>query len=103
MGNKREAEPRKQCLKEATCEKYNGEIRKLLASVCITLRKMGGDDPRRVIYGQKVGAASTLVSFLHLLEPLFEGVEQNAMWAVMTVVMVLKYTAGEWVSKVVLY
>lgn len=75
------------------------KIRKLPASVCITLWKMGRDDPRRVIHGLKVGTALTLVSFLYLLEPLFEGVGQNAMWAVMTVVVVLEYTAGATLCK----
>lgn len=73
------------------------KIRKLPASVCRSLWTMGRDDPRRVIHGLKVGTALTLVSFLYLLEPLFKGVGQNAMWAVMTVVVVLEYTAGEWV------
>lgn len=59
-----------------------------------TMWKVGKDDPRRAIHSLKVGAALTLVSFLYLLEPLFKGIGQNAMWAVMTVVVVMEFTAG---------
>ncbi|ONK72233.1 uncharacterized protein A4U43_C04F17230 [Asparagus officinalis] len=75
------------------------KIGKVPASACKTLLKLGRDDPRRVIHSLKVGTALTLVSFLYLLEPLFEGVGQNAMWAVMTVVVVLEFTAGATLCK----
>lgn len=67
---------------------------KLPVSIWRNIWKMGKDDPRRVIHALKVGVALTLVSFLYLLEPLFEGVGQNSMWAVITVVVVLEFTAG---------
>ncbi|KAJ0970825.1 hypothetical protein J5N97_018784 [Dioscorea zingiberensis] len=70
------------------------KVKKLPVSLCKTLYQVGRDDPRRVIHSLKVGMALTLVSLLYLLEPLFEGVGQNAMWAVMTVVVVLEFTAG---------
>ncbi len=59
-----------------------------------TTWRVGRDDPRRVIHAFKVGLALTLVSLLYLLEPLFEGIGQSAIWAVMTVVVVLEFTAG---------
>ncbi|KAK3024708.1 hypothetical protein RJ639_042930 [Escallonia herrerae] len=58
-----------------------------------TIWTVGREDPRRVIHSLKVGLALTLVSLLYLVEPLFEGVGQNAIWAVMTVVVVLEFTA----------
>ncbi|KAI4313315.1 hypothetical protein L6164_026305 [Bauhinia variegata] len=64
-----------------------------------TTRKVGREDPRRVIHSLKVGLALTLVSLLYLMEPLFKGVGQNAMWAVMTVVVVMEFTAGATLSK----
>lgn len=57
--------------------------------------KVGRDDPRRAIHSLKVGFSLTLVSLLYLMEPLFKGVGQNAIWAVMTVVVVLEFTAGK--------
>ncbi|PWA96927.1 aluminum activated malate transporter family protein [Artemisia annua] len=67
--------------------------------VCRKTWKVGRDDPRRVIHAFKVGFSLTLVSLLYLLEPLFKGVGQNAIWAVMTVVVVLEFTAGATICK----
>ncbi|KAI4315140.1 hypothetical protein L6164_027983 [Bauhinia variegata] len=64
-----------------------------------TIWKMGHEDPRRVIHALKVGLALTLVSLLYLLEPLYQGIGKNAIWAVMTVVVVLEFTAGATLCK----
>ena len=69
-------------------------IRKFLCSVSRTFCSVGREDPRRMIHALKVGVSLTLVSLLYLLEPLFHGVGQNAIWAVMTVVVVLEFTVG---------
>ncbi|KAK4557534.1 hypothetical protein RGQ29_007334 [Quercus rubra] len=66
---------------------------------CKTMWKVGHDDPRRVIHAFKVGLSLTLVSLLYLMKPLFEGIGQNAIWAVMTVVVVLEFTAGATLCK----
>jgi uncharacterized membrane protein YccC len=59
-----------------------------------TVWKVGKDDPRRLVHSLKVGLALALVSLLYLTEPLFKGIGENAMWAVMTVVVVMEFTAG---------
>ncbi|XP_039688968.1 aluminum-activated malate transporter 14 isoform X4 [Medicago truncatula] len=64
-----------------------------------TTWKVGYDDPRRVIHAFKVGLSLTLVSLLFLLEPLFKGIGENAIWAVMTVVVVFEFTAGATLCK----
>ncbi|GMH09228.1 hypothetical protein Nepgr_011068 [Nepenthes gracilis] len=64
-----------------------------------TVWKVGREDPRRVIHSFKVGLSLTLVSLLYLLEPFFKGIGQNAIWAVMTVVVVLEFTAGATLCK----
>ncbi|CAI0418631.1 unnamed protein product [Linum tenue] len=69
------------------------------ALACRKMWRVGKDDPRRAIHAVKVGLALTLVSMLYLLEPLFEGIGQNAIWAVMTVVVVLEFTAGATLCK----
>nr|XP_043613439.1 aluminum-activated malate transporter 12-like [Erigeron canadensis] len=61
--------------------------------------KVGHDDPRRAIHSLKVGISLTLVSLLYLLEPLYKGVGENVIWAVMTVVVVLEFTAGATLCK----
>ncbi|KAM0059805.1 putative aluminum-activated malate transporter [Helianthus debilis subsp. tardiflorus] len=67
--------------------------------ICRKTWKLGRDDPRRLIHAFKVGFSLTLVSLLYLMEPLFKGVGQNAIWAVMTVVVVLEFTAGATICK----
>lgn len=71
------------------------KLQRLSVSACKIMWKIGKENPRRVVHALKVGLALMLVSSLYLLEPLYEGIGQNAMWAVMTVVVVLEYTAGE--------
>lgn len=53
--------------------------------------EVGREDPRRVVHSLKVGLALTLVSLLYLMESM----GQYTIWAVMTVVVVLEFTAGE--------
>ncbi|TQD93570.1 hypothetical protein C1H46_020841 [Malus baccata] len=64
-----------------------------------TVWTVARDDPRRVIHALKVGLSLTLVSLLYLIQPLFVGIGQNAIWAVMTVVVVLEFTAGATLCK----
>ncbi|KAJ1400161.1 Aluminum-activated malate transporter [Sesbania bispinosa] len=61
--------------------------------------EMGKEDPRRVIHSFKVGLALTLVSLLYLIKPLFNGIGQNAMSAVLTVVVVMEFTVGATLGK----
>lgn len=70
------------------------KTQRLPGSVWQTAWKVGKEDPKRVIYALKVGVSLTLASLLYLMEPLFEGIGENTIWAVMTVVLVLEFTAG---------
>ncbi|XP_054808980.1 aluminum-activated malate transporter 10 isoform X3 [Prosopis cineraria] len=56
--------------------------------------ELGVKDPKKFIHGIKVATALTLVSLFYYVKPLYDGVEGNAMWAVMTVVVVFQYTAA---------
>lgn len=56
--------------------------------------EIGVNDPRKFIHCLKVGIALTSVSLFYYLKPLYDGVGRNAMWAVMTVIVVFEYTAG---------
>lgn len=83
-----------------------GKSEKKLSLVKCTLKKfvgkvwkLGKEDPRRVIHAIKVGLALTVVSLFYLMEPLFDGVGENAIWAIMTVVVVSEFTAGATLSK----
>ncbi|XP_042479944.1 aluminum-activated malate transporter 10-like [Macadamia integrifolia] len=60
---------------------------------------LGVDDPKKVIHCLKVGMALTIVSLFYYMRPLYEGVGGNAIWAVMTVVVVFEYSVGATLSK----
>ncbi|KAL8530661.1 hypothetical protein ACS0TY_007627 [Phlomoides rotata] len=56
-------------------------------------------DTRRIIHSIKVGIALVLVSLLYLVDPMFEQVRENGMWAIMTVVVMFEFYAGATLSK----
>jgi hypothetical protein len=58
------------------------------------MKKLGEDDPRRVIHSLKVGLALTLVSFFYYIRPLYDGFGANAIWAVLTVSIVFEFSVG---------
>ncbi|KAJ6341605.1 hypothetical protein OIU78_009708 [Salix suchowensis] len=60
---------------------------------------IGVDDPRKVIHCLKVGMALTAVSLFYFMRPLYNGLGGNAMWAIMTVVVVLENTVGATIYK----
>lgn len=52
------------------------------------------EDYRRLVHAIKFGLALVLVSLLYMLEVVHDKLGDNAMWAIMTVVVVFEYTAG---------
>nr|XP_028948087.1 aluminum-activated malate transporter 10-like [Malus domestica] len=60
---------------------------------------MGHNEPRKVIHCLKVGVALTVVSLFYAMRPLYKDVGGNAIWAVMTVVVVFENTVGATLSK----
>ncbi|EHA8592507.1 Aluminum-activated malate transporter 1 [Cocos nucifera] len=58
------------------------------------LKKIANDDPRRISHSCKVGLALTLVSIFYYVTPLFDGFGVSAIWAVLTVVVVMEFTVG---------
>ncbi|KAK6944122.1 Aluminum-activated malate transporter [Dillenia turbinata] len=62
-------------------------------------KKIGKDDPRRVIHSLKVGLALTFVSLFYYTRPLYDGFGISAMWAVLTVVVVFEFSVGATLSK----
>ncbi|KAK3024206.1 hypothetical protein RJ639_044811 [Escallonia herrerae] len=63
------------------------------------VKKLGQEDPRRVIHSFKVGLAIALVSQIYYFEPLYDGFGVAAMWAVLTVVVVFEFTVGATLGK----
>ncbi|GER41851.1 aluminum-activated malate transporter [Striga asiatica] len=64
-----------------------------------SVRKIGEDDPRKIVHSIKVGLALTLVSLFYYYRPLYDGFGQAGMWAVLTVVVVFEYTVGGTLGK----
>ncbi|KAF7850057.1 hypothetical protein BT93_L5905 [Corymbia citriodora subsp. variegata] len=56
-------------------------------------------DVRRVVHSIKVGVALVLVSLLCLVDPLYKQAGDNAMWAIMTVIVIFEFYAGATLSK----
>lgn len=57
--------------------------------------RIGADDPAKVVHCLKVGLALSLVSIFYYMRPLYDGVGGNAMWAIMTVVVVFESNVGK--------
>ncbi|KAL0754530.1 hypothetical protein Bca101_092198 [Brassica carinata] len=65
-------------------------------------RRVGEEDPRRIVHSFKAGVALVLVSSFYYYQPFgpftdYFGI--NAMWAVMTVVVVFEFSVGATLSK----
>ncbi|XP_026425342.1 aluminum-activated malate transporter 10-like isoform X2 [Papaver somniferum] len=74
---------------------FMSKLSKLWRNVC----GVGSEDPRRVCHCLKVGLALTVVSLFYYMRPLYESIGSNAMWAVLTVVVVFEYTVGATLAK----
>ncbi|KAF5178710.1 Aluminum-activated malate transporter [Thalictrum thalictroides] len=61
--------------------------------------KSGTYDPKQLIHSIKVAIALVFVSLFYLVDPLYDQVGENAMWAIMTVVVVFEFFAGATLSK----
>ncbi|KAE8125198.1 hypothetical protein FH972_020031 [Carpinus fangiana] len=76
-----------------------GKCMNKAVKVAKSTKKLGQDDPRRVIHSLKVGLALTLVSLIYYWRPLYDGFGVSGMWAVLTVVVVFEFTVGATLSK----
>ncbi|ONH93612.1 hypothetical protein PRUPE_8G242400 [Prunus persica] len=73
----------------------------MFATIVSNLRQLQKrqQDMRKLLHSVKVATALVLVSLLYLLDPLYEQVGDNAMWAIMTVVVIFEFYAGATLSK----
>ncbi|KAK3036069.1 hypothetical protein RJ639_029822 [Escallonia herrerae] len=63
--------------------------------------EIGVNEPKKFFHCLKVGMALSLVSLFYYMRPLYDGYGTNAIWAVMTVVVVFEYTVGATLCKCV--
>lgn len=72
-----------------------GKLKSCAVETVKKTKKIGEDDPRRIVHSMKVGLALTLVSLFYYFRPLYDGFGQAGMWAVLTVVVVFEFTVGQ--------
>ncbi|KAL5123723.1 Aluminum-activated malate transporter 12 [Glycine soja] len=56
-------------------------------------------DTKKIIHSIKVGISLVLISLLYFVDPLYEQVGDNAIWAIMTVVVTFEFSAGATLGK----
>ncbi|KAL8255721.1 hypothetical protein R6Q59_030788 [Mikania micrantha] len=74
-------------------------IKHAISNTAIKIKNIALDDPRRVTHSLKVALAITLVSMVYYLQPIYNGIGDAGMWAILTVVVVFEYTVGATLSK----
>ncbi|KAK7277648.1 hypothetical protein RJT34_22663 [Clitoria ternatea] len=72
---------------------------KIHSSLASHLRYKQNKDTINTIHSIKVGISLVFVSLLYILDPLYDQVGENAMWAIMTVVVLFEFTAGATLGK----
>ncbi|XP_021720563.1 aluminum-activated malate transporter 2-like [Chenopodium quinoa] len=78
--------------------KYD-KIKTDISHISQLTKTLAKDDPRRIIHSIKVGFAITLVSLFYYFDPLYQGFGVNAMWAVLTAVVVFEFSVGATLGK----
>ncbi|KAL1544531.1 aluminum-activated malate transporter 2-like [Salvia divinorum] len=76
-----------------------GNIGNAITGVGAEARRLAKEDSRRIVHAFKVGLAVALVSLLYFFDFFFDGFGVNAMWAVMTVVVVFEFSVGATLGK----
>ncbi|KAF3439468.1 hypothetical protein FNV43_RR17746 [Rhamnella rubrinervis] len=71
-----------------------GKLSDRVVDIARKIKKLGQDDPRRIIHSLKVGLAVSLVSLFYYFDPLYDGFGSSAMWAILTVVVVFEFSVG---------
>lgn len=74
------------------------KMKAFILNFIMRIKKLGQDDPRRIAHSFKVALAITLVSMVYYLGPLYKGIGDAGVWAILTVVVVFEYTAGEFLK-----
>ncbi|XP_027343355.1 aluminum-activated malate transporter 2-like [Abrus precatorius] len=79
----------------ALTSEFNAKVLNVMSQ----LKKLGKEDPRRVVHALKVALAISLVSTFYYIKPLYNGFGSSAMWAVFTVIVVSEFSVGATLGK----
>ncbi|KAG6433123.1 hypothetical protein SASPL_104730 [Salvia splendens] len=88
--------------KASVMQRVKGWLDKIgntISSVGKEAKRLAKEDPRRVVHAFKVGLAISATSLLYYFDFFFAGFGVNAMWAVMTVVVVFEFSVGATLGK----
>ncbi|XP_021626993.1 aluminum-activated malate transporter 2 [Manihot esculenta] len=72
---------------------------KSLMELAKEAKKLGQDDPRRIVHSLKAGLALILVSLFYYIDPLYSTFGDNTTWAVMTAVVIFEFSVGATLGK----
>ena len=72
----------------------SGKLGTKIVKTTRKIKKLGQDDPRRIIHSLKFGLALTLVSLIYYFEPLYKDFGHSSMWAILTVIVVFEFSVG---------
>ncbi|XWS28511.1 hypothetical protein CRYUN_Cryun25bG0075900 [Craigia yunnanensis] len=78
---------------------FPGKLRTKVAEFPGKIKKLGQDDPRRIVHSFKVGLGITLVSLFYYFDPLYVGFDNSATWAVLTVIVVFEFSLGATIGR----
>lgn len=71
-----------------------GKLGTKIVEAARKIKRLGQDDPRRIIHSLKVGLAISLVSLIYYVESLYGGFGGSAMRAILTVIVVMEFSVG---------
>ncbi|KAM7505054.1 hypothetical protein LguiB_003958 [Lonicera macranthoides] len=74
-------------------------IKAKVIAAAMKTKKIGKDDPRRIVHSIKVGLALTLVSLFYYSRLLYDGFGSSGIWAVLTVIVIFEFTVGATLCK----
>ncbi|XP_022153250.1 aluminum-activated malate transporter 2-like [Momordica charantia] len=70
-----------------------------VAELANKTKKVGKDDPRRIVHSLKVALAITIVSLFYYFEPLYDNFGASSIWAIITVIVVFEFSVGTTLGK----
>ncbi|TYK19807.1 aluminum-activated malate transporter 2 [Cucumis melo var. makuwa] len=78
------------CFKGKACN-----LEEKVVELANNTKKVGKDDPRRIVHSLKLGLAAAMVSSFYYFEPLYDSFGASSIWAIITVIVVFEFSVGK--------